>query len=121
MPCSYLISFSDSSRLLTAIEKKIRDRSAVLCGLRRLAWGKPQSFRDDHTLRQETKVCFGPLPPIPASLTLVSVLARDRVESAYLTYECVRVWVVSKDTGVWTMDSEYVLGSARCYTSETYK
>ena len=54
-------------------------------------------------------------------VTLVSVLARDRVESAYLTYECVRVWVVSKDTGVWTMDSEYVLGSARCYTSETYK
>jgi hypothetical protein len=53
--------------------------------------------------------------------TLVSVLARDRVESAYLTYECVRVWVVSKDTGVWTMDTEYVLGSARCYTSETYK
>ena len=53
--------------------------------------------------------------------TLFSVLARDRVESAYLTYECVRVWVVSKDTGVWTMDSEYVLGSARCYTSETYK
>jgi len=53
--------------------------------------------------------------------TLFSVLARDRVESAYLTYECVRVWVVSKDTGVWTMDTEYVLGSARCYTSETYK
>ena len=53
--------------------------------------------------------------------TLFSVLARDRVESAYLTYECVRVWVVSKDTGVWTMDSEYVLGSTRCYTSETYK
>ena len=49
------------------------------------------------------------------------MLARDRVESAYLTYECVRVWVVSKDTGVWTMDAEYVLGSARCYTSETYK
>jgi hypothetical protein len=52
MPCSYLSLSSDSSRLLTAIEKKIRDRSAVLCGLRRLAWGKPQSFRDDHALRQ---------------------------------------------------------------------
>jgi hypothetical protein len=50
--------------------------------------------------------------------TLVSVLARDRVESAYLTYECVRVWVVSKDTGVWTMDTEYVLGSARCYNTQ---
>ena len=55
--------------------------------------------------------------PLTGTLTntLFSVLARDRVESAYLTYECVRVWVVSKDTGVWTMDSEYVLGSARCY------
>ena len=63
------------------------------------------------------------LPPVRSYFTpcLVSVLARDRVESAYLTYECVRVWVVSKDTGVWTMDTEYVLGSARCYTSETYK